>query len=103
MPMCLFAAISGVYLRGMDNNIFTQIGFVVPVGLACKNAILIVEYARQQMDEGVDRREAVVNAAKREAPTRPNRHRHTFQRVLVSYDLLDCARRKIGRYVSVTW
>ena len=64
VPMCLFAAISGVYLRGMDNNIFTQIGFVVLVGLACKNAILIVEYARQQMDAGVDRHEATVNAAK---------------------------------------
>ena len=48
----------------MDNNIFTQIGFVVLVGLACKNAILIVEYARQQMDAGVDRHEATVNAAK---------------------------------------
>jgi multidrug efflux pump len=64
VPMCLFAAISGIYLRGMENNIFTQIGFVVLVGLACKNAILIVEYARQQMHEGVDRHEATVNAAK---------------------------------------
>jgi multidrug efflux pump subunit AcrB len=64
VPMCLFAAISGVYLRGMDDNIFTQIGFVVLVGLACKNAILIVEYARQQMQAGVDRHEATVNAAK---------------------------------------
>ena len=64
VPMCLFAAIFGVYLRGMDNNIFTQIGFVVLVGLACKNAILIVEYARQQMQAGVDRHEATVNAAK---------------------------------------
>jgi len=65
VPMCLFAAISGVYLRGMDNNIFTQIGFVVLVGLACKNAILIVEYGRQQIEAGVERREAAVNAAKR--------------------------------------
>jgi multidrug efflux pump len=64
VPMCLFAAISGVYLRGMENNIFTQIGLVVLVGLACKNAILIIEYARQQMDAGVDRHEATVNAAK---------------------------------------
>jgi multidrug efflux pump len=64
VPMCLFAAISGVFLRGMDNNIFTQIGFVVLVGLACKNAILIVEYARQQVEAGTDRHEAAVNAAK---------------------------------------
>jgi multidrug efflux pump subunit AcrB len=42
VPMCLLAAIAGVFLRAMDNNIFTQIGFVVLVGLACKNAILIV-------------------------------------------------------------
>jgi len=48
----------------MDNNIFTQIGFVVLVGLACKNAILIVEYARQQTEGGVDRNEAAVNAAR---------------------------------------
>src|SRR6185503_18557497 len=45
VPMCLFNAIWGVWLRGMDNNIFTQIGFVVLVGLACKNAILIVQFA----------------------------------------------------------
>jgi hydrophobe/amphiphile efflux-1 (HAE1) family protein len=64
VPMCLLAAISGVYLRQMDNNVFTQIGFVVLVGLACKNAILIVEYAKQQMDAGVERREAAVNAAR---------------------------------------
>ena len=54
VPMCLLATISGVFLRGMDNNIFTQIGFVVLVGLASKNAILIVEYAKQQMDAGAD-------------------------------------------------
>jgi multidrug efflux pump len=53
VPMCLLAAIAGVYLRGMENNILTQIGFVVLVGLACKNAILIVEYAKQLMDSGV--------------------------------------------------
>jgi multidrug efflux pump len=64
VPMCLFAAISGVFLRSMDNNIFTQVGFVVLVGLACKNAILIVEFAKQQMDAGHDRMDAAVEAAK---------------------------------------
>ncbi len=64
VPMCLLAAISGVYLRHMDNNIFTQIGFVVLVGLACKNAILIVEYARQEMEAGRSRQEAALNAAR---------------------------------------
>ena len=64
VPMCLFAAIYGVLLRSMDNNIFTQIGFVVLVGLACKNAILIVEYAKQQMDAGHDRMDSAVQAAR---------------------------------------
>src|SRR6202795_4601606 len=64
VPMCLFAAISGVYIRGSDNNIFTQIGFVVLIGLACKNAILIVEYAKQQMDAGQSRQDAAIEAAK---------------------------------------
>jgi multidrug efflux pump len=64
VPMCLFAAISGVLIRGSDNNIFTQIGFVVLIGLACKNAILIVEFAKQQMDEGRDRHEAAVEASR---------------------------------------
>ena len=50
VPMCMLSAIGGVWLRNMDNNIFTQIGFVVLVGLACKNAILIVEFAKQIQD-----------------------------------------------------
>jgi multidrug efflux pump len=64
VPMCLFAAITGVYIRGSDNNIFTQIGFVVLIGLACKNAILIVEYAKQQMDAGLSRQDAAIEASK---------------------------------------
>ena len=53
VPMCLLAAISGLLLRGMDVNILAQIGFVVLIGLAAKNAILIVEFARQ--NEGTAR------------------------------------------------
>jgi multidrug efflux pump len=64
VPMCLLAAITGVYLRRLDNNIFTQIGFVVLVGLACKNAILIVEFAKQEMEAGRSRQEAALNAAR---------------------------------------
>ncbi len=64
VPMCLLAAISGVWLRGMDNNILTQIGFVVLVGLACKNAILIVEFAKEREDAGSSRVEAAVEASR---------------------------------------
>ncbi len=64
VPMCLLAAISGVLLRGMDNNILTQIGFVVLIGLAAKNAILIVEFARQAEEQGADPHEATVQAAR---------------------------------------
>ncbi|MBS0472915.1 MAG: efflux RND transporter permease subunit [Proteobacteria bacterium] len=52
VPLCLFSAIAGVYLTGGDNNIFTQIGLFVLIGLACKNAILIVEFARELEAEG---------------------------------------------------
>jgi HAE1 family hydrophobic/amphiphilic exporter-1 len=62
--MCLLAAIAGVWLRGMDNNILTQIGFVVLVGLACKNAILIVEFAKEREDEGMSAVEAAVEACR---------------------------------------
>jgi multidrug efflux pump len=64
VPMCLLSALVGVYLRGQDNNIFTQIGFIVLVGLASKNAILIVEFARQQLESGKGRIEAAAEAAK---------------------------------------
>jgi len=65
VPMCLVAAITGVLLRGLDNNILTQVGFVVLIGLAAKNAILIVEFARQLEDEGRDRWAAAVEATRR--------------------------------------
>jgi multidrug efflux pump len=64
VPMCLLSAMFGVYFRGQDNNIFTQIGFIVLVGLACKNAILIVEFARQQVESGKGRIEAAAEAAR---------------------------------------
>jgi multidrug efflux pump len=63
VPMCMLSALAGLALRGMDVNIFVQIGFVVLVGLACKNAILIVEFAKQQRDEGKSRLEAAVYAS----------------------------------------
>jgi HAE1 family hydrophobic/amphiphilic exporter-1 len=64
VPMCLLAAVSGVILRGMDNNILTQIGLVVLIGLAAKNAILIVEFAKQGEERGLDRWEAAAEAAR---------------------------------------
>jgi len=64
VPMVLLSAIAGVWLSGGDNNIFTQIGLIVLVGLACKNAILIVEFARERQHEGMSRHEAVLEAAR---------------------------------------
>jgi multidrug efflux pump len=64
VPMCLLAAIAGVWVVGSDNNIFTQIGLVVLIGLAAKNAILIVEFAKQLQDQGKPRFEAIVEASK---------------------------------------
>ncbi len=65
VPMCLLAAIVGVDIRGIDNNILVQIGLVVLIGLASKNAILIVEFARQNEHEGQERKEAAADAAQR--------------------------------------
>jgi multidrug efflux pump len=64
VPMCLLSALAGIWVRGMDNNIFTQIGLIVLVGLASKNAILIVEFARQLEDAGQGIAEAAVEAAR---------------------------------------
>ncbi|AMN45329.1 efflux RND transporter permease subunit [Rhodoplanes sp. Z2-YC6860] len=64
VPMCLLAAISGVLWRGMDNNILTQIGLVVLIGLAAKNAILIIEFAKQAEERGASRWDAAVEAAR---------------------------------------
>src|SRR5579859_6020494 len=64
VPMCLLAGVSGLLLRGMDVNILAQIGFVVLIGLAAKNAILIVEFARQAEVEGASRFDAAVQAAR---------------------------------------
>jgi multidrug efflux pump len=64
VPMCVLCALAGVAFRGLDNNLFTQIGFVVLIGLACKNAILIVEFARDRQLEGASRFDAAVDAAR---------------------------------------
>ncbi|HEX9752636.1 MAG TPA: multidrug efflux RND transporter permease subunit [Methyloceanibacter sp.] len=64
VPMCLLAAVSGLLMRGMDVNILAQIGFVVLIGLAAKNAILIVEFARQNEEHGEDRFQAATEAAR---------------------------------------
>jgi multidrug efflux pump len=64
VPLCLLCSIAGVNLAGQDINIFTQVGFVVLVGLACKNAILIVEFARAQRLAGRPRREAALEACR---------------------------------------
>src|SRR5215212_9726699 len=64
VPLCLLFAIAGVWVTRGDNNIFTQIGLIVLVGLACKNAILIVEFARDLERQGRDRLTAALEASR---------------------------------------
>ncbi|MNP02033.1 Multidrug resistance protein MexB [compost metagenome] len=64
VPMTLLSAITGVIVSGGDNNIFTQIGLIVLVGLACKNAILIVEFAKDEQAKGLDPLAAVLEACR---------------------------------------
>jgi hydrophobe/amphiphile efflux-1 (HAE1) family protein len=64
VPMCLLFAMIGVWLKGSDNNVLTQIGFIVLVGLACKNAILIVEFARERYENGLSTTEAAIEACR---------------------------------------
>ena len=72
VPMSLLCAIGGVWLTKGDNNIFTQIGFLVLIGLACKNAILIVEFARELHLQGKSRVEAALEACRHPAPSHPD-------------------------------
>ena len=64
VPMCLLFSLLGVRLTGWDNNVLTQIGFIVLVGLACKNAILIVEFARERVESGMEVIDAAVEACR---------------------------------------
>lgn len=63
-PICLPFALLGTWMRGMDNNLITQIGFIVLIGLAAKNAVLIVEFAKQRQEDGASTIEAAVEACR---------------------------------------
>lgn len=64
VPMCLLAGLGGIAFKGIDNNILVQVGFIVLIALASKNAILIVEFAKQAEEQGMNRFDAVVHAAR---------------------------------------
>lgn len=64
VPVCVVGSLAAVAYSGKDVNVFTQVGFVVLIGLACKNAILIVEYAKLSRDNGTDRRTAILDACR---------------------------------------
>ncbi len=64
VPMTLLSAMVGLLIKGMENNVFTQLGLIVLVGLACKNAILIVEFAREKQREGTDAMDAALEACR---------------------------------------
>jgi hydrophobe/amphiphile efflux-1 (HAE1) family protein len=64
VPMCLLCALVGVWLKGSDDKVLTQIGFIVVVGLACKNAILIVEFTRERVEHGLTPVDAAVQACR---------------------------------------
>jgi multidrug efflux pump subunit AcrB len=64
VPMCLLCSVIGVNIAGQSITIFVQIGLIVLVGLASKNAILIVEFAKQQQEQGKPRREAAIEASR---------------------------------------
>jgi multidrug efflux pump subunit AcrB len=64
VPMCVLCSIAGVAFASHDVNVFTQVGFIVLIGLACKNAILIVEFAKTLREKGMAPREAALEAAR---------------------------------------
>ncbi len=64
VPLTILSALLGVWMKDMENNVFTQIGLIVLVGLACKNAILIVEFAKVKQDAGADPAEAAIEASR---------------------------------------